>query len=200
MSEPGPVYEARPGNGWGGPRTSNKPRTEKPLSERQRTILAFIVAYKEATQGHSPTIREIGRATDISSTSIVNYNLNQLEARGYIERTGNCVARDIRIPGARWIAPGEPDVADAPPVVAQQQPVAPFAMRDYATVDEVADELDIHPESVRRLIRQGRMQARKLGNQWLVSRLYLAGYAAVYRNEMGNRPLGETAAWEREYA
>jgi excisionase family DNA binding protein len=141
---------------------------------------------------------------DILSTSLVNYYLNQLEARGYIERTGNCVARDIRIPGARWIAPGEPDAADAPPVVSQptqQQRAAVIgSLRDYATVDEVADALDIHPESVRRLIRQGRMQARKLGNQWLVARVYLAGYAAGYRNETGNRPLGEPAAWEREYA
>jgi excisionase family DNA binding protein len=189
VTEPTVVYEAGP-------------RTEKPLSERQRAILAFIVAYKEATQGHSPTIREIGQAVDISSTSLVNYYLNQLEARGYIERTGNCVARDIRIPGARWIAPGEPGAAATPPVVAQptqpqQPPVAIDSLRDYATVDDVADALDIHPESVRRLIRQGRIQARKLGNQWLVSRLYLSGYAAAYRSETGNRPLGEPAAWER---
>lgn len=43
-----------------------------------------------------PSIREIGENTDISSTSVVNYYLKQLEEMHYIEREDN-VSRGIRL-------------------------------------------------------------------------------------------------------
>lgn len=67
---------------------------EKPLSERQENILQFIWDYiKENSR--PPTIREIGRNVKISSTSVVNYNLNKLEERGLLERDSD-VSRGIR--------------------------------------------------------------------------------------------------------
>ena len=53
------------------------------LSKRQSNILKFI--YKHLNQeGFVPTIREIGQATQISSTSVVNYNLERLVQLGYL--------------------------------------------------------------------------------------------------------------------
>ena len=75
--------------------------------------------------------------------------------------------------------------------------------RYYAQTMADIDRIRYRPGLVtqlRRLIRQGRLNARKLGNQWLVSRAYLAGYAGTYRSETGNRPLGQPAAWEVEHA
>jgi repressor LexA len=65
------------------------------LSERQQNILGFIKSFT-LENGYPPTIREIGEATNISSTSVVNYNLNALQKEGYIlrERT---VSRGIRL-------------------------------------------------------------------------------------------------------
>ena len=79
-----------------------------PPDQRRRDILAYVIAYKTETQGRSPTVRQIGRATDISSTYIVVRYLEQLAARGCIEwvRDGGKVL-DIRIPGAKWVAPDE---------------------------------------------------------------------------------------------
>ena len=57
----------------------------KKLSERQQNILVFMHDYVE-DKGFPPTIREIGEATDINSTSVVNYNLNKLVDAGYLER------------------------------------------------------------------------------------------------------------------
>ena len=57
----------------------------KKLSERQQNILIFMHSYIEEN-GFPPTIREIGEATDINSTSVVNYNLNKLVDAGYLER------------------------------------------------------------------------------------------------------------------
>ena len=55
------------------------------LSERQQHMLEFI---RQFYQEHlyPPTIREIGEAVGISSTSVVNYNLNKLVNAGMIER------------------------------------------------------------------------------------------------------------------
>jgi len=65
------------------------------LSERQRKILEFIKTFTLAN-GYPPTIREIGEATDISSTSVVNYNLNALQKEDYIIRD-RTVSRGIRL-------------------------------------------------------------------------------------------------------
>ncbi len=43
-------------------------------------------------------------------------------------------------------------------------------MPDYLTVEEAAEMLDYHPESVRQLIRDGKLRADKKGTMWLVYR------------------------------
>ena len=55
------------------------------LSDRQKKILVYVDEYM-AEHGRPPTIREIGSATDISSTSVVNYNLTKLTEKGFIKR------------------------------------------------------------------------------------------------------------------
>lgn len=67
------------------------------LSERQRNILRFMQRYMEK-HGYPPTIREIGEATGINSTSVVNYNLNKLVTEGYLERSDR-VSRGLRLVG-----------------------------------------------------------------------------------------------------
>ncbi len=65
------------------------------LSDRQLRILDFISEYIEKND-YPPTIREIGKAVGIASTSVVKYNLERLEAKGYIERSGE-VSRGLRL-------------------------------------------------------------------------------------------------------
>lgn len=67
------------------------------LSERQRDILNFIRDFQRGN-GYPPTIRQIGQAVDISSTSVVNYNLNKLEKEGYLVRDLK-VSRGLRLAG-----------------------------------------------------------------------------------------------------
>ena len=53
------------------------------LSTRQVKILQFIAQAVDTTKGgrgFPPTVREIGRAVGISSTAVVGYNLERLEA------------------------------------------------------------------------------------------------------------------------
>lgn len=70
-------------------------KREKPLSERQEGILRYIWTYLQENT-RPPTIREIGTATDISSTSVVNYNLARLEERGMLARDPD-VSRGLRL-------------------------------------------------------------------------------------------------------
>ena len=70
-------------------------RKSKGLSERHVRVLEFLVKYQEEN-GRPPSIREIGDAAKISSTSVVNYYLEQLEKMGYIERDGR-VSRGLRL-------------------------------------------------------------------------------------------------------
>ena len=60
-------------------------------------------------------------------------------------------------------------------------------IENYAGVAEVGERLHIHPESVRRLIRQGKIPAIKFGNKWLVEKSTLEQYASGYDPRPGNK-------------
>jgi repressor LexA len=68
---------------------------KKKLTQRQKGILDFIAVYVREN-GYPPTIREIGDAVGITSTSVVNYNLNRLAERGYLIRQRD-VSRGLRL-------------------------------------------------------------------------------------------------------
>ena len=70
-------------------------RKSKGLSERHRKILEFLESHQNKF-GYPPSIREIGEKTGISSTSVVNYYLDQLEKMGYIERDRR-ISRGVRL-------------------------------------------------------------------------------------------------------
>ena len=58
-------------------------------------MLDFIQKFN-SENGYPPSIREIGKAVGISSTSVVNYNLNRLVDEGFLDRDQN-VSRGIRL-------------------------------------------------------------------------------------------------------
>ena len=67
----------------------------KELSSKPQRIASFIHNFCEE-RGYPPTIRDIVSGCGISSTSVVNYNLNILEREGYIRRHSE-VARGIEL-------------------------------------------------------------------------------------------------------
>ncbi len=70
-------------------------KRKKGLSERQKKILEVLERF-QIDPGYPPSIREICDETNISSTSVVNYYLDQLQEMGYIERDSH-VSRGIRL-------------------------------------------------------------------------------------------------------
>jgi repressor LexA len=72
-------------------------RKSKGLGERHQKILDFLQVYQRENR-YPPSIREIGEKTGISSTSVVNYYLDQLEKKGMIERDRK-ISRGVRLSG-----------------------------------------------------------------------------------------------------
>lgn len=70
-------------------------KKNKGLSERHKKILEYLAKHQSENET-PPTIREIGIATGISSTSVVNYYLDQLQEMGYITRNGG-ISRGTRL-------------------------------------------------------------------------------------------------------
>jgi repressor LexA len=62
--------------------------TDSGLTERQRTILEVIRA-SVASRGYPPSIREIGDAVGLTSTSSVAHQLRTLERKGFLRRDAN---------------------------------------------------------------------------------------------------------------
>jgi len=71
----------------------------KALSRKQKQIISFIRQYLR-DNGYPPSVRDIVKGCDISSTSVVVYNLNKLERAGYIRRQSD-ISRGIELLGKR---------------------------------------------------------------------------------------------------
>lgn len=112
------------------------------LSERQERMLAYIQDFL-ADRQYPPTVRDIQTGCDISSTSVVDYNLKKMQQMGYLRRERE-VSRGIelvgeglrgskrevvRIPIMGSIAAGEPLYAPDAPAYADQS---------YDTIDLTA--------------------------------------------------------------
>ncbi|MFC1961783.1 helix-turn-helix domain-containing protein [Chloroflexota bacterium] len=58
---------------------------------------------------------------------------------------------------------------------------------DYFNVMEVGRRLKIHPETVKRLCRQGDLPATKIHNTWLIQKDILDNFAGTYNPRRGSR-------------
>jgi len=123
------------------------------LSKRQQRMLEFIREFAEENQ-YPPTIREIGRAAGISSTSVVNYNLNILEREGHIVRNRE-ISRGIQVVDLQRPSASAPDVVRVPllGVIVASEPV-PIPEGDFSIMgtDEMDDEQVV--ELTRDIVRE----------------------------------------------
>ncbi len=141
---------------------------KKGLSNRQQRILEFIREFGEE-RSYPPTVRDIQQACEVSSTSVVDYNLRILERLGLIRRDRE-VSRGIellvggrrrgRLPVLGYIAAGEPspvptqeswadfeaiDEVDVPPGMVGEMPADAYALRVKGTsmIDALVDDGDV---------------------------------------------------------
>ena len=116
----------------------------KELSAKQRRILEFIQGFID-DHDYPPSIRQIQEACNISSTSVVDYNLRILEKQGYIRRDRE-VSRAIELlqPGGR-----RPRVATVPIIgtIAAGQPI-PVPTADTWQTYDPDEMLELPPDMV----------------------------------------------------
>lgn len=80
------------------------------LTWRESRVFRYICAFTEE-HGYAPTIREIGDAAELASTSSVSYVLSRLERKGYITRLWGRQAMTISPAHAGKITVSRDDVA-----------------------------------------------------------------------------------------
>lgn len=110
------------------------------LSTRQQAMIEFIQRFTREHH-YPPTIREIGQEVGITSTSVVNYNLNILEREGLIERDRE-VSRGIKMIGALAEAFATRALVNVPLLgrIAAGEPI-PVPASDFAVMPDETIEL-----------------------------------------------------------
>jgi repressor LexA len=112
------------------------------LTDRQRQILEFISA-DVRRRGFPPSVREIGTAVGLSSSSTVHSHLAALEDKGYIRRDPT-KPRALEVLGASRSGRGSQDVPNVHivPLVGQVAAGAPvLAAENIETTIPLPDEL-----------------------------------------------------------
>lgn len=157
------------------------------LSERQQRIVDFIHRYI-SEYSYPPTIREIGEAADISSTSVVKYNLSKLADFGILERDARSSrgirlrhesvgvllsATGVRVPLYGTITAGapimRPDLAEAPivtdtieltrDIVREPENVYALRVRGDSMIDALVRDGDLIVLRSQRVAESGEMVA-----------------------------------------
>jgi repressor LexA len=85
--------------------TPDKPDPDHVLTWRQRKVLQVI---RDSVQkrGYPPSMREIGEAVGLTSTSSVSYQLSTLQRKGYLHRdVGRPRTVEVRLPGHPAVRP-----------------------------------------------------------------------------------------------
>ena len=149
--------------------------SKKRLSNRRQQILEFIQEFI-SENGIPPTIRDIQGACDISSTSVVDYNLHKLRDAGYLNRRPD-VARGIELLDDS----GHP-VATVPRVqiigaIAAGQPIPVFNTEESASSAEF-DTIEVSHDLPRRF---GKLYALSVKGTSMIDALIDDGDVVIVR-------------------
>lgn len=124
------------------------------LTKRQRRILVFLKDHIER-QGYPPSMREVGAACDLASTSSVSHQLRMLERKGFIRRDPNRPrALEIYLPDAkpagraRPVEHDETDSGDSMPQPAYVPIVGRIAAGGPILAEERVEEVMPLPRSL----------------------------------------------------
>lgn len=166
--------------------------TSKKMPPRRQRILAFLQEFY-SDNGIPPTVRDIQRACEISSTSVVDYNLEKLREAGYINRRQD-VARGIEILDQE----GEP-ISNAPRIqilglIAAGTPIPVWSVEESEASQEF-DTVEVSPELLR---QHGKLFALRVNGTSMIDALIDDGDVVIIKpSSVANN--GEmVVAWLKE--
>lgn len=165
-------------------------REKKVLSLRQRRILSFVQDF-QTEKGYLPSLREILKGCNISSTSVVDYNLQRLEEKGYMKREKK-ISRGIGL--LRGETGLSSNIIPLAGIIAAGQPIAVPSTESWDTMSTV-EKIEV-PEG---LINRGQnLYALKVKGNSMIDALIGDGDIVIIQ-PVSTAENGEmVAAWLKE--
>src|SRR6202167_5972292 len=172
------------------PETPDKPDPDHVLTWRQRKVLQVI---RESVQkrGYPPSMREIGEAVGLTSTSSVSYQLSTLQKKGYLHRdVGQPRTVEVRLPGHPAVRPEpgreEEAAADIPgiDIPSQEAIYVPLVGRIAAGGPILAEQSveDVFPLP-RQLVGEGTLFLLKVAGDSMMNAAITDGAWVVVREQ-----------------
>jgi len=170
--------------------TPDKPDPDHVLTWRQRKVLQVI---RDSVQkrGYPPSMREIGEAVGLTSTSSVSYQLSTLQKKGYLHRdVGRPRTVEVRLPGHPAVRPDQnkeeiPEVAsDGLDIPSQEATYVPLVGRIAAGIPIMAEEQieDVFPLP-RQLVGEGNLFLLKVAGDSMINAAIADGDWVVVRQQ-----------------
>jgi repressor LexA len=174
------------------PQTPDKPDPDHVLTWRQRKVLQVI---RESVQkrGYPPSMREIGEAVGLTSTSSVSYQLSTLQKKGYLHRdVGRPRTVEVRLPGHPAVRPepGREREEEAPAEISgidipsQEAAMVPWVGRIAAGGPILAEQYveDVFPLP-RQLVGEGTLFLLKVAGDSMINAAIADGDWVVVREQ-----------------
>jgi repressor LexA len=174
------------------PETPDKPDPDHVLTWRQRKVLQVI---RDSVQkrGYPPSMREIGEAVGLTSTSSVSYQLSTLQRKGYLHRdVGRPRTVEVRLPGHPAVRPEQSPTAaaeaevltDGMDIASQEATYVPLVGRIAAGTPITADQQveDIFPLP-RQLVGEGSLFMLKVAGDSMINAAIADGDWVVIRQQ-----------------
>lgn len=156
------------------------------LTWRQRKVLQVI---RDSVQrrGYPPSMREIGEAVGLSSTSSVSYQLATLQQKGYLRRdAGRPRTVEVRLPGHPAVRPVEADGHEESQmdITSQETAYVPLVGRIAAGGPILAEEAieDIFPLP-RQIVGEGTLFLLKVAGDSMIDAAIADGDWVVVRQQ-----------------
>jgi repressor LexA len=166
------------------PELPDQPDPDHVLTWRQRKVLQVI---RESVQrrGYPPSMREIGEAVGLTSTSSVSYQLSTLQNKGYLRRdAGRPRTVEVRLPGHPAVRP-DPSFDDTPmDITSQEAAYVPVVGRIAAGGPILAEQSieDIFPLP-RQLVGEGTLFLLKVVGDSMINAAITDGDWVVVRQQ-----------------
>jgi repressor LexA len=184
------------------PVAPDKPEPGHVLTWRQRKVLQVI---RDSVQkrGYPPSMREIGEAVGLTSTSSVSYQLSTLQAKGYLHRdAGRPRTVEVRLPGHPAVRPefeqDDEETAEAPAgafdIPSQEAAYVPLVGRIAAGGPIIAEQRveDVFPLP-KQLVGEGEHFLLKVSGDSMINAAITDGDWVVVRSQP-NAENGEIVA------
>ena len=159
------------------------------LRPRQQAIMQFIEDFLDE-HGYPPTVRDIQYGCDISSTSVVDYNLKGLVRNGFLKRSKE-VSRGIEVVGRR-----ERERGFTIPVlgaIAAGEPLPVFP-QDIATAIE-EDSVEIDTGMAAKAANKEKLFALHVKGDSMIDALIRDGDMVVLEAQETAQPGERVVAW-----